>query len=210
MSSTINSTDASVGSVVTDEAVYANSAKTKKLLRAIDSSMVVVEHKLQQSLSRFLFKPLRRRLKKSESAPLAQMQDTAVEDWRKTTQDAIKDIINDNDIKHLLYTLDELIIREKKRRGDDALAWRPTGRPKVDMEAYTVLRMLEYRHQLKGAVENVENELATKICDVERGRKECAELDKDLSAVGKEIKKHAKLVKSKTDKMANRELRTKC
>jgi len=130
---------------------------------------------------------------------LIQKQEASLEEWRNTTQVAINDIINDNDVKHLLYTLDELIVREKNRRGGDALAWRPTGRPKVDMDAYHTLRMLAYRDQLKGAVETVENEVATKQNQVESGRKEVAELDKELSAVGKEVKKMAKLVKSKTD-----------
>jgi len=168
-------------------------------MRAIDGSINSVEQQLQQSLSRFLIKPLRCRIKKPELASFVQLKNTIIDEWRNTTQSAINDIINDNDIKHLLYTLDELIIKEKKRRGDDAWAWRPTGRPKVDMDAYTKLRMSTYRDQLKAAVETVENEKTTKQKEVENGRKEIAELDKELSTVGKEVKKMAKFVKSKTD-----------
>jgi len=184
---------------VPDEAAYATSDRTKKLFAAIDQTLGIVETELKYKFTRALVKPLRRRVKKSASEPVAQAAEKMIEDWRSTAQDAMNEIISEGEVTRLLYTLDELVKREKKRNPDKIPAWRPSEYPFTDLQPYFTQRKLEYRDRLKEMAENMEREATENKNEVERGREEIFANDKKMGELAKEIRRELKSIKGKSD-----------
>lgn len=170
-----------------DEAMYANSTRVKKLMKAVDSLVIQGETQYDQLFTRYLLKRIGRRTDKIAVAQLRDYCDKMVSEWHQDIQKEADDILDEHEIKYKLYTLDEMIWREKSR-GNDQMRWRPCGYPKSDMKAYYQLRKFEHHQQFAEFVENLEKVVEAQQREVEHGRVQVQKADKELSELAKELK----------------------